>query len=160
MARRLGQLTIGAAVLAVIELMIAIWLAGKIGAGWTLLILLALSTLGAVLLRREGLRSWRRFRAATNVGERPGPQVVHGLVGLAAALLLFIPGLLSGLAGLVSLIPPVRHALAGGLQNTAARRLSPRVMNDLFGPRQVRVHRGPTSPGGDAGGDAIEGEIV
>jgi len=151
---------IGAAVLAVIELVIAIWLAGQIGAGWTLLILVVLSALGAVLLRREGLRSWRRFRSAVNAGERPGPQVVHGLVGLGAALLLFVPGLLTGIAGLLSLLPPVRHGLATWLQNTASRRLSPKVMNDLFGPRQVRVQRGPVPPDSTSSSDAIEGEIV
>jgi len=173
MARKFGQFIIGAALLAVVELLIAIWVAGLIGAGWTLLILVAMSASGAILLRREGLRSWRRFREVVNAGGRPGSEVIDGLVGLGAGLLLFVPGLLTGAIGLACLIPPARRQLARRLQDTAARRLSPRVVNDLFGPRRVKATRtvpapaaaaGPATdgrpPGGPASTDVIEGEIV
>jgi UPF0716 protein FxsA len=167
---------VGAVALAAVELIIAILLAHWIGGLWTVLIILALSLLGGVLLRREGLRSWRRFRAAAQAGDRPGPEVVNGLVGLGGALLLFLPGLLTGVVGLFLLLPLTRRAAGSALQSLAARRLSARAMSDFFGPRRVRAQRGPTvattpgpttssgppatPPRTTSGTDVIEGEVV
>jgi UPF0716 protein FxsA len=70
----------------------------------------------------------------------------------------------------VLLIPPVRKLIGQRAEASAARRLSPAAVGDLFGPRRVRVRRGETirEPVVDPGpqtppppaGPAIEGEIV
>lgn len=171
MARRFGQFMVGALGLAAVELVIAILLAQWIGGLPTFLIILVLTLLGGFLLRREGLRSWRRFRAAAQSGDRPGPEVIDGLVGLGGALLLFLPGVLTGVIGLFLLVPLTRRAVGAALHGVAGRRLSPRAMSHLFGPRRVRAQRGPTIPTTPApatgpttrpagGSDVIEGEIV
>ncbi|PZF84516.1 FxsA family protein, partial [Micromonospora deserti] len=112
--------------------------------------------------------AWRGFRAAAEAGQPPGRQVTDGLVGLVGALLLAIPGLVSGVAGLVLLVPPVRRLARGGMQRAAERRVSSMVAGDLFGPRRVRVRPGEPRPSPRPsagpppvdGGGAIEGEIV
>jgi FxsA cytoplasmic membrane protein len=43
-----------------------------LGIAWTLLLVLATSLAGGWLLRREGMRGWRRFRAAVEQGRPPG----------------------------------------------------------------------------------------
>ncbi|GAA4580701.1 hypothetical protein GCM10023176_60610 [Micromonospora coerulea] len=152
--------------LAVLELTVFVLVGRGIGYGAAVLLVFAASLLGLVLLRREGMRAWRGFRAAVESRQPPGPQVTDGLVGLAGALLLATPGLLSGVVGLLLLVPPLRRLARVGVQRATERRVSSMVAGDLFGPRRVRVRRGapqhepaPPQPVTDPG-RAIEGEII
>ncbi|PSK62265.1 hypothetical protein B0E53_05830 [Micromonospora sp. MH33] len=122
-----------------------------------------------MLLRREGMRAWRGFRAAVESRQPPGQQVTDGLVGLVGALLLALPGLVSGAVGLLLLVPPVRRLARAGVRRATERRVSSMVAGDLFGPRRVRVRRGApqTAPTPEQQpqpvvepGRAIEGEII
>lgn len=140
-------------VLLALEVAALVAVAHLIGLAWTLLLLVALSVLGGWLLRREGVRAWRRFRTAAQSGP-PGRHVTDGVVGLGGALLLAVPGFVTAALGLFLLLPPVRALARAGLQRFAERRLSSAAAGDLFGPRRVRVRRGdpvrpasPTSPG-------------
>ena len=164
----------------IVEVAVFVLLGRWIGFGWTILLVAAVSVLGLVLLRREGMRAWRGFRAAAEDGRPPGPQVSDGLVGLLAGALLAVPGLVTGVVGLLLTVPLVRRLARYRVQRAAERRISAAVAGDLFGPRRVRVRRGrprpdgPTvdsaagpsaSTGGPASraggpGPAIEGEIV
>ncbi|GIG87563.1 FxsA family protein [Plantactinospora endophytica] len=164
----------------IVEVAVFVLLGRWIGFGWTILLLLAVSLLGLVLLRREGMRAWRGLRAAVEGGRPPGSEVSDGVVGLLAGLLLAVPGLFTGVAGLLLTVPLVRRLARGQVQRVAERRVSAQVAGDLFGPRRVRVRRGQPRPDTgpeptDAGttaptagpatpssgtGPAIEGEIV
>ena len=53
------------------EITVFIVVGNLIGFGYTVLILLAFMALGAVLLRQEGLRAWRRYQSVASSGERP-----------------------------------------------------------------------------------------
>jgi UPF0716 protein FxsA len=147
---------------AIAELAVFILVANWLGWGWAVLLVLAASLAGALLLRRESIGAWRRLRDAAQANRPPGRQVINGLVGLAGALLLAVPGLLTGAAGALLLIPPLRRLAAGQVERRAERMLSSAAAGDLFGPRRVRVQRGEPRPGGPAGGPGptIEGEIV
>jgi UPF0716 protein FxsA len=123
----------------------------------TALVVLLMSLLGLVLLRREGLRAWRRFRRAAAAGQPPGPQVADGLVGLAGALLLAVPGGLTGVAGLVLLVPPVRAAARARVQARATQLMSSAEAGQVFGPRRVRARQGPIDR---TEGEIVEGEVV
>jgi UPF0716 protein FxsA len=132
------------------------------GALWTVLLVLATSLIGVILLRREGIRAWRRFRAAAREGRAPGEEVSNGLVGLLGAVLLAVPGFLTDLVGLALLVPPVRELARSRVRAFAQRRVSPALAADLFGPRRVRVHREQNPPPADQSGpgEPIEGEII
>ncbi|MFU8874728.1 FxsA family protein [Micromonospora sp. SL4-19] len=156
--------------LAVLELTVFVLVGRGVGFGAALLLVFAASLLGLVLLRREGMRAWRGFRAAAESGQPPGQRVTDGLVGLAGALLLALPGLITGAVGLLLLVPPVRRLARAGAQRVAERQVSSMVAGDLFGPRRVRVYRGapepppppqqpPQQPAAEPG-QAIEGEII
>ncbi|MCO1593637.1 FxsA family protein [Micromonospora sp. RHAY321] len=153
----------------VLELAVFVLVGRALGFGTAVLLVFAASLLGLVLLRREGMRAWRGFRSAAQAGQPPGRQVTDGLVGLGGALLLAVPGLVSGLVGLLLLVPPLRRLARAGVQRTTERRVSSMVAGDLFGPRTVRVRQGapqppprpaPEQPVVVDGGRAIEGEIV
>lgn len=154
-----------------LELAVFVGMGRAVGFGPAVLLVFAASLLGLVLLRREGMRAWRGFRAAARAGQPPGPQVTDGLVGLLGALLLAVPGLAGAVVGAVLLVPPVRRLAGAGVRRVAERRVSSMLAGDLFGPRRVRVRRGeaypnpPAEPAAAAptvvdGGRAIEGEIV
>ncbi|WDZ83115.1 FxsA family protein [Micromonospora cathayae] len=146
------------------ELAVFVLVGRTIGFGSAVLLVFAASLVGLLLLRREGMRAWRGFRAAVDSGQPPGRQLTDALVGLFGAVLLAAPGLLSGAVGVLLLVPPLRRLAGGGVQRSAERRVSSMVAGDLFGPRRVRVYRGepqPTprpEPADPAA--AIEGEIV
>ncbi|SCG54646.1 FxsA family protein [Micromonospora halophytica] len=151
----------------VLELVVFVGVGRAIGFGSAVLLAFAASLLGLVLLRREGMRAWRGFRASVESRQPPGRQVTDGLVGLLGALLLAAPGLVSGAVGLLLLVPPVRRLARAGVQRATERRVSSMVAGDLFGPRTVRVRRGDPQPPAAAdepvvldGAQAIEGEIV
>ncbi|MFY1670739.1 FxsA family protein [Plantactinospora sp. WMMB334] len=163
----------------IVEIALFVLVGRAIGFGWTVLLVLAASLLGLALLRREGMRAWRSLRAAVESGRPPGREVSDGLVGLLAGLLLAVPGLVTGAAGLLLTVPLVRRLVRVQVQRVAERRVSAQVAGDFFGPRRVRVRRGEPRPdAGPAGGAppatgstagpadgsgpaaAIEGEIV
>ncbi|MET8838132.1 FxsA family protein [Micromonospora sp. NPDC004540] len=153
--------------LALLELTVFVLVGRGVGFGFAVLLVFAASLLGLVLLRREGMRAWRGFRAAAESGQPPGRQVTDGLVGLLGALLLALPGLVSGAVGLLLLVPPVRRLAGAGVRRATERRVSSMVAGDLFGPRRVRVRRGAPQPAPTPQpqpvtepGRAIEGEIV
>lgn len=148
------------ALLAVVvaELAAFIGLGSLIGFGWTVLLVVAVSVAGLVLLRREGLRAWRGFREAARGGSAPGRQVTDGLVGLGGALLLAAPGLLTSAAGAGLLAPPVRRWARQRLQARAERQMSPAEAGQVFGPRRVQAER--DQPAGGEDSEVVEGEIV
>jgi UPF0716 protein FxsA len=174
MRRGLALLPLGLLLLAVAEIAAFVAVVHAIGAGWALLIIVATSVLGLALLRREGIRGWRRFREVAESGRPPGAQVSNSLIGLLGALLLALPGLITAAAGLLLLLPPVRILARLGVERATARRISTAAAGDLFGPRRVRVRRGaPVSedhpddapaatpaPTAAIEGEVVDGEIV
>ncbi|WP_432824300.1 FxsA family protein [Dactylosporangium sp. CA-092794] len=160
--RTAGWATIGVLGLVIAEIVVFVVVAQAIGWAWAVLIGLATTVLGAMLVRREGMRAWRRFRAAVGEGRPPGGEVSDGLTGLLGALLLIVPGFITDAAGLLLLAPPVRHYTGRQVRRVTERRISPAAAGDLFGPRVVRAERTPppAHPTGEPDGDVIQGEVV
>ena len=170
MRRVLALLPVGLLLLAVAEIAVFAAVAHAIGAGWAVLVLGASSIAGLALLRREGIRGWRAFRAAAQAGRPAGPQVSNSLVGLLGALLLAMPGFVTAVTGLLLVIPPGRHLARRGIERATERRVPATVAGDLFGPRHVRVYQSdpvdepapaPRPPAGEIiSGEVVEGDIV
>lgn len=138
------------------EVVVFIVVGELVGFPLTLLAIALASILGVVMVRREGLRTWRAFRTAALAGQRPGQQLTDGLVGLGGALLLATPGLVSTVAGAALLTPPLRAVARAQIQARAERRMSAAQATDMFGPRRVRVRYDQPQP--DA--PVVEGEII
>jgi UPF0716 protein FxsA len=163
MRRGIALAPVGLILTGAAEIAVFVLVAHAIGAGWAVLLLAGSSLAGLALLRREGARAWRRFRAAAAEGRPPGPQVIDGLVGLGGALLLAVPGFVTAVLGLLLLVPPLRAVARRGVEHAMEGAVSTAVAGDLFGPRRVRVRRGDPVPDGEpaaAAGGSIEGEIV
>ncbi|MGC9669992.1 FxsA family protein [Planosporangium sp. 12N6] len=164
--RRAPLIGLAVAVTAVVEVVVFVGVARALGLGWAVAALLAVSLVGGWLVPRQGVRAWRRFRSAATAGQPPGRQATDGLVGLVGALLLAVPGFVTGLLGAALLVPPLRWYARDRVERMVERRTSPSLAGSLFGPRRVRVRvrRGrpnpPPPPPPAPPTAAIEGEII
>ena len=87
-----------------------VFVAGQ--AGWlaALALIFLVSMVGAYLVRRQGAMALVRIQEALARRESPDAELLDGVFIFMAGVLLFIPGFLSDLVGLVLLIPPLRKA--------------------------------------------------
>jgi UPF0716 protein FxsA len=92
----------------ILELWVIIEVGGLIGVLPTLALLLAMSLLGATLLRQQGRDAWRRFNAALAERRFPGREVADGLMITIGGALLLTPGFVTDGVGLLLLVPPTR----------------------------------------------------
>jgi UPF0716 protein FxsA len=97
----------------IVEIYVIIQVGQAIGALWTILILVADSILGSVLMRAQGRASWRRFNEAVAVGRVPGREVIDGALVIFGGALLLTPGFVTDIFGLCFLLPPTRAVIRG-----------------------------------------------
>lgn len=94
-----------------LEMALLVWSIGRIGLGWTLLVVLLTGVVGAALVKRQGLAVWHSARQRMATGSFPTDEIAHGAMLLVAGALLITPGYLSDLTGCLLLVPAVRQWL-------------------------------------------------
>lgn len=109
-------------VLPIVELWVIVEVAGSLGIVPTLALLLAISVLGSLLVRREGLGVLRRARTMWSSGRVPTDDLLDGVLVLAAGALLLAPGFVTDAVGLLLLVPVMRR-LVGSLSFGRIRRV-------------------------------------
>ena len=97
--------------------------AGGLGAGQTILLLVVVSVVGAWMVRRSGLGVLNQIRTRLAQGEIPGNELVDGLLILLAGALMLTPGFLTDAVGLLMLFPPTRKAVRSILVRRYAKRV-------------------------------------
>jgi UPF0716 protein FxsA len=115
---------------------------------WTIVLLLADSVLGGLLMRSQGRAAWRRFNEALAAGRVPAREVFDGVLVIFGGALLLTPGFVTDVFGALFLLPPTRAVL----RRVLVRRFAGRVL----GPRG-RGGRG--GPGGDVDVDGTASEL-
>ncbi|MGW1676137.1 FxsA family protein [Saccharopolyspora sp. NPDC002376] len=138
----------------VAEIAVLVVLGQAIGVLPTLGLLVAGAVLGTWLLRREGRRTVAEFREAARLRRSPDREISDGVLIAASGLLIFLPGLLSDIAGLLLLFPPIRAVLRKRMLRAAERRS--KQMQDRVWLHTQRVRR----ERGAAGSDVIDGEVI
>jgi UPF0716 protein FxsA len=133
------------------ELYVILRVGDAIGVGWTILLLVADSVLGSLLLRSQGRSVWRRFNATLTEGRMPHREVVDGVLVVFGGAFLLTPGFLTDVVGLLLLIPPTRALI----RPLVMRRLGRRVTVGVTGA-PPRPPRG--GDGSDVEGTATEYE--
>jgi len=106
----------------ILELYVIIEVGGLIGVLPTLVLLFAMSLLGATLLRHQGRGAWQRFNRALAERRFPGREVADGLLITVGGALLLTPGFITDAVGLLLLVPPSRAVARRLLQAWLARR--------------------------------------
>jgi len=135
-----------------LEIFVFVEVVKAIGFGWALLLLLAGAALGSYVMRLAGAAGWRALRGqaivdasgTTASAGAPSGSVLQGPPDTAAAadaallflagLLLFVPGFISDVAGLLLLLRPVRSVVRGATAAWFVRRFTA-----VEGPGGVRL---------------------
>lgn len=109
MFRLFAFLTILFIVVPMVELTLLI-LFGNITGGpfWPVVLVLGTGFLGAALSRWQGIGVYWRIQSELRSGKLPTTSLLDGFLILIAGMLLITPGILSDLAGISLLIPPIR----------------------------------------------------
>ena len=103
----------------VAELYTIIQMSGAIGFFNTLGLMIAVGFIGSWLVKREGMRVWRRFNEAVAQGKTPTKEMIDGVLILGAGALLLTPGFLSDVFGILMLFPVTRAFFRSYLMSRA-----------------------------------------
>ena len=95
----------------ILELLLFIYVEGRIGLARLLIAIVVTAVLGALLVRQQGFVVLSRLRADLSAGVMPGRQLVHGALVLIGGALLLTPGFLTDAVGFALMIPSVREGL-------------------------------------------------
>jgi len=143
----------------VLELYVFFQVSTAIGFFPALLLIFAGSALGVMIMRVAGFATALRTRESLQRGELPAEQMFQGLMLAVSGGLLFLPGFVSDLVGLICLLPVTRRLIA--------RKIRQRVQDQALRQRAFSDHLKPR--GGPAGQinpptsgrqpDVIEGEF-
>ena len=132
-----------------LELYVIVQVAGGLGAGQTIVLLLVVSVAGAWMVRRSGLGVLNQIRTRLAQGELPGNELVDGLLILLAGAFMLTPGFLTDALGLLLLFPPTRIAMRSVLVRRYSKRIS--VAGWSGGPSGPGGPRGPSGQDGQSG---------
>ncbi|MBA1202436.1 membrane protein FxsA [Pseudomonas capeferrum] len=135
----------------VLELFVFVRVSASIGFFPALLLIIAGSALGVLVIRVAGLATALRARESLQRGELPAQDMFQGLMLAMAGGLLLIPGFISDVLGLVCLLPVTRRLLARKLGERAeAQAMRQRAFRD--DPLNPQPGQSPQRP------NVIEGE--
>jgi UPF0716 protein FxsA len=143
-------LVLALVVVPLVEVYVLVQVGRQLGALPTVALLLLMSLLGAYLLRREGAKTWRAFRAALTSGRVPAREVADGALVVFGGALLLTPGFATDLFGLACVLPPSRAVLRRLLTGFVTRRLGGALLPPP--PASSRLRRD--------GRGVVDGEVV
>ncbi len=107
-------------VVPIIELYLFVQVSGAIGFGWALFWIVAVSVIGASLVKREGMGALRRANEKVTQGQVPTDELINGILIVVAGALMLTPGFLTDIVGLLLLLPPTRALLRVSLRSRFA----------------------------------------
>jgi len=90
------------------ELFILIEIGSYIGGFNTILLVFMTAMLGALLARRQGLRTLQQIQLSLSQGQIPAEELIDGVLILAGGILFLTPGVLTDLFALVLLFSTTR----------------------------------------------------
>jgi UPF0716 protein FxsA len=126
---------------------------GALGVLPTLALVIATSIAGSLLLRIQGFGTLSRIRRMLETGGDPGREVAHGVMIMAAGILLIIPGFVTDLLGVLLFLPPVRDLAWRAFSRTATvsraqrrtRGFDPGAASPGEAARTIDLHEGDYS---------------
>ncbi|MDE0309167.1 MAG: FxsA family protein [Acidiferrobacterales bacterium] len=99
-------------IIPIAEIYLLIQIGQVIGAGWTIVGVVATALIGAWLVRLQGILTLHRAVGSVKSGEVPALELVEGLFLLVAGALLITPGFVTDAIGFICLTSPIRRAFA------------------------------------------------
>jgi len=111
--------------LPLLEIAVFIWVGKLIGIAWTLVLVIASTTLGVILFRQQGFKAMREFAEHARAQQAEPADVVNGSFIAIGGFLLIIPGFITDVLGLFCLIPIVRRRIVNWLILAIAKNTPP-----------------------------------
>ena len=167
--RRLRPTRIAALLLLIVPILevTALIAVGQAIGGWqTFFLLVAMSIIGAWLIRLEGARAWDALTQALQTGRMPARELADAVLILIGGTLLLTPGFLTDIVGFALVLPFTRPVARRLLETLISRRLiaqSPYLgmVSGFGGPGAGSGSGHPDSPRrSTSDGDIVEGEII
>lgn len=148
-------------VVPLVEIYLLIQVGQVLGTLPTVALLLAMSVAGGVLLKQEGTRTFRAFRAALGQQRVPAREVADGALVIFGGALLLTPGFATDAVGLLCVLPPSRAVLRRVLIGLVAKRFGVAGMAGAFAADRLRDRRTRRDETGHTYvHDVVEGEVV
>ncbi len=91
-----------------VELIVMIWIGGKLGVLNTISLLVLSAVIGLMIARSQGLVAFRTAQQQMALGNPPGHTILNGVLILIGAVLLIFPGFLSDILGILLFVPITR----------------------------------------------------
>lgn len=113
--------------LGLIELVVTVLVADAVGWIGALLGLILTSAIGAWMVKREGIATWRRVAEGMRTGQMPADALIDGCIIVAAGTLALLPGYVSDVVALALLVPPVRSVVRRRAAASVRRKVDLRV---------------------------------
>jgi len=137
----------------IVEIYVIVKVGQTIGAGPTILLLIADGVLGAWLIRHEGRRAWQALMQTLAAGRMPTRELADGALVLIGGTLLIAPGFLTDILGYLLVLPFTRPLVRGSVVRWAASRVKVVIPPGTPGTR-------PRRAGPRAGGRVVSGEVI
>ena len=100
-------------VVPIVEIYVMLQVSHTIGVPETILLLIAISFLGAWLAKMAGLGVLNRLQRTVRAGKVPSAELVDGALVLFAAALMLTPGFVTDCLAILLLVPPSRAVVRG-----------------------------------------------
>jgi UPF0716 protein FxsA len=139
-------------VVPLVEIYLIVQAGQAIGIGWTILILVVDSILGAALLKREGVAAWRALTTALASYRMPARELADGVLVLVGGTLLLTPGFFTDALGFFFILPFTRPLARRVLTSVITRKFLGGPPGPATGAAGARRGPGPD--------DVVRGEVV
>ena len=127
----------------IVEIYVMLQVSHVIGVPETILLLIAISVVGAWLAKMAGLGVLNRLQRTVRAGKIPSGELVDGALVLFAAALMLAPGFITDCIAILLLVPPSRAVVRGVVLRRIRRR------GGLFDVITTVPTGGETAPGDD-----------
>ncbi len=98
-------------IIPIIEVYLLIEVGSRIGAGWTILLVITTAVIGVNLLRQQGISTLMRANQVMSQGQVPAMEMMEGLLLAVGGALLITPGFFTDVIGFICLLPFTRRGI-------------------------------------------------
>jgi len=144
-------------IIPIIEIYVLLKASGSIGAGWTILLVIATAVIGAALVKQQGFLTLNNVQNKLSEGKMPAMELAEGVAILLAGALLLTPGFVTDTIGFACLISPIRKAMISFFIKTGVVKMNANV-NVAAGGTPQYGRPGPDMQGRTSKDGIIEGE--
>lgn len=139
-------------VVPLVEIYLIVQAGQAIGIGWTILILVVDSLLGAFLLKHQGVAAWRALTAALASYRMPARELADGALVLVGGTLLLTPGFFTDALGFFFILPFTRPVARKALTSVVTRKF----LGGPGGPSPTARTRQDPGPDSVVRGDVVD----